>query len=212
MKNIQFIRREYGENALYEKDMPADPFIQFEQWFNDAFEEKILDFTAMVLATSDEKGLPDARVVLLKGFDHNGFVFFTDYNSKKSIQAEKTGIVALNFYWRELARQVRIKGNIQRIPRQDSENYFASRPRESQISTLASKQSTVVPSRASLETRVKELSNEYQTKEIPCPNHWGGYCVQPFEFEFFQGRDNRLSDRIRYVKSNDHWKMERLSP
>ena len=212
MKKIPSIRREYGNVELRKKNLLPDPFAQFELWFEDAMAADILDVTAMVLATVDEKGLPDARVVLLKEFDEQGFVFFTDYDSPKSIQAEKSGVVALNFHWPALARQVRIKGGIVRVSRQDSERYFSSRPRESQISTLISKQSHVIASREELENHFKETAQAYTGKEIPCPEHWGGYCVIPLEFEFFQGRDNRLNDRIRYLKLNNHWQIERLSP
>jgi pyridoxamine 5'-phosphate oxidase len=149
---------------------------------------------------------------LLKEFDRNGFVFFTHYNSPKAIQAEKTGVVALNFHWPLFSRQIRIKGKISRISTEESEKYFLSRPKESQINTLASKQSTVIPNRESFEKHIQELTAEYKNKEIHCPAHWGGYRVIPFEFEFFQGRDFRLNDRFRYSKTGEQWKIERLSP
>lgn len=212
MKNILSIRREYGDKELLEKNIKNDPFKQFEHWLQEAVDAKILDPTAMVLATIDNKGMPDARVVLLKGFDNNGFTFFTNYTSPKSIQAESHGFVALNFYWPELARQIRIKGAIKRIPREETEAYFSSRPRDSQIAAYISKQSTVISSREELEKRFIEVTKEYHSKEIPCPKEWGGYRVSPLEFEFFQGRDNRLNDRIRYLKVDHDWKIERLAP
>jgi len=212
MKKIESIRREYGKTELLEKNMSPDPISQFDIWLKEVLEEKLLDPTAMVLATVDERGFPDTRVVLLKGFDHNGFVFFTDYQSPKAIQAEKNGTVALNFHWREFARQVRIRGQIKRISRHESEMYFSSRPRESQISAVTSNQSAIIASRSELEKHVTEVAKQYHEKNIPCPDNWGGYSVIPFEFEFFQGRDDRLNDRIRYLKLNNHWKMERLSP
>lgn len=212
MKDIKSIRREYGKYELLESSLSPNPFHQFEVWLNEALEQGVLDATAMVLATTDEKGFPDARVVLLKEFDQHGFVFFTHYNSPKAIQAEKTGVVALNFHWPLFSRQIRIKGQIARISTAESETYFLSRPKESQLSTLASKQSTVIPSRKALEQHIKEVAAAYATKEIHCPANWGGYRVTPFEFEFFQGRDFRLNDRIRYLKVNDQWKIERLSP
>jgi pyridoxamine 5'-phosphate oxidase len=212
MKKVDTLRREYGQQELREQAVSKDPFTQFAVWFEDAIREKSLDANAMVLSTVDDKGLPDSRVVLLKGFeDHHGFIFFTDYTSPKSHQAEKSGVVALNFYWREFARQVRIRGHIKRVSRQESELYFASRPRDSQISTAASHQSEVIQRDAFLK-RVDEMKAEYQSQDVPCPENWGGYSVVPFEFEFFQGRDNRLNDRLRYQKINDHWKIERLSP
>ncbi len=212
MKEIQFIRREYGKRALLETEMPAEPFTMFESWLKEALEENILDCTAMVLATADENGNPDARVVLLKDFDEHGFVFFTQYTSPKAIQAESRGKVSLNFYWRELSRQVRIKGRIERVSREESEAYFATRPRMSRISSLSTHQSAVIGSREELEKHVKELTDKYEDKEIPCPEYWGGYRVMPYEMEFFQGRDSRLSDRIRYRCVDNKWVIERLSP
>ncbi|EKD53665.1 MAG: hypothetical protein ACD_60C00162G0020 [uncultured bacterium] len=212
MKPFQPARREYGGRALEEKNMFSDPFQQFDQWMKDIFAMKTPDPTAMVLATVDEKGYPDTRVVLLKEFNQLGFVFYTCYKSPKALQAEAIGVVALNFYWPELARQVRIRGNIERISREESEKYFSSRPRDSQIATTASLQSTILANREELEARVNKARAEWGEKPVPCPAEWGGYRVVPFEFEFFQGRDNRLNDRIRYLKSGQAWEMERLSP
>lgn len=212
MKDIKSIRREYGKKYLNENNISPDPFVQFEHWLEEALENNILDATAMVVSTTDENSWPDARVVLLKEFNSKGFVFFTHYDSPKALQAEKTGVVALNFHWPLFSRQVRIRGRIARISREESEKYFLSRPKESQISTLASKQSSVIPSRESFEKHIEEIRAEYQHKEIHCPPNWGGYRVTPFEFEFFQGQDFRLNDRIRYSLVGDKWKIERLSP
>ncbi|EKD54210.1 MAG: hypothetical protein ACD_60C00114G0003 [uncultured bacterium] len=211
MKDLQSIRREYGDHELQEKTMSSDPFQQFETWLKEALEIKSLDPTAMVLSTVDHDGMPDSRVVLLKEFNHDGFIFYTHYKSPKALQAENK-IVALNFHWLELARQIRMRGSIIRISREKSETYFLSRPRESQIAACASKQSAVIASRAELESRMQKIAKQYEGKQVPCPTDWGGYRVIPFEFEFFQGRDNRMNDRIRYLKQNDHWKMDRLSP
>jgi pyridoxamine 5'-phosphate oxidase len=185
---------------------------QFEKWLDEALNVGMLDASAMVLATADEKGWPETRVVLLKSFDQTGFVFFTHYDSPKAKQAEKVGVVALNFYWRELSKQIRIRGQIERVSREESESYFSSRPRGSQISTLASHQSEVITNRDVLEKSIQQLTEQHQGKDIPCPTYWGGYRVIPFEFEFFQGRDNRLNDRIRYRLIGGKWKIDRLSP
>ena len=212
MIDIKSIRRKYGNQPLNEEGISADPFALFGLWLKEALEKDILDATAMVLATADEHGHPDARVVLLKEFDQNGFVFFTNYNSPKAKQAEKTGAVALNFHWPLFARQIRIKGTISRVSPADSETYFLSRPRESQLITLASKQSSVIENRDTFAKRIQELSEQHQDQVMHCPPHWGGYRVVPIEFEFYQGGDFRFNDRIRYLKINDRWKIERLSP
>ena len=166
MKNIKSIRREYGNSHLSEKNISVDPFAQFENWLSEALDNNILDATSMVLATADKNGIPDARVVLLKEFDHRGFVFFTHYDSPKATQAETSGMVALNFHWPLFSRQVRIKGKIARISQAESEAYFLSRPRESQISTLASQQSSIISSREEFERRIQKLTEEYQGKKF----------------------------------------------
>jgi pyridoxamine 5'-phosphate oxidase len=212
MNKLNSTRREYGQRELRKNQVSSDPYQQFTVWFEEAIAVVALDPNAMVFATIDEKGFPDARVVLLKGMDSQGFVFFTHYSSPKGMQVAQNNHVALNFYWRELARQVRIKGLIEKISRQESDVYFHSRPRQSQICTVASHQSEVVANRKVLDTLVQTIENQYKDKDIPCPNTWGGYRVIPLEFEFFQGRDNRLNDRIRYLKVDNNWHIDRLSP
>ncbi|MBV9575841.1 MAG: pyridoxamine 5'-phosphate oxidase [Gammaproteobacteria bacterium] len=212
MKDLQQHRREYGKRELREKSISPDPFVQFEAWLTEALESDILDPTAMVLATVDHQDMPDTRIVLLKQFDHHGLVFYTHYESPKAKQAENTGKVALNFYWSSLAKQIRIRGTIERIAREDSAAYFASRSRESQICAVASQQSTSVANREELERRVKATTAHYADQAVTCPANWGGYRVIPLEFEFFQGRDNRLHDRIHYLKVNQQWEMSRLAP
>jgi len=212
MKKIQSTRREYGDKELTDEEITVNPFTLFNTWLNQAIESGMLDASAMVLATVDENSKPDSRVVLLKDIDEQGFIFFTHYDSPKAAQAENSGTVALNFYWRELSKQIRIRGHIERISREASETYFASRPRGSQISTLASNQSTVIKNRDDLVKTVAQLTEEYQEQNIPCPSYWGGYRVVPFEFEFFLGRDNRLNDRVRYRLEDKQWLIERLSP
>lgn len=212
MKDIPIQRREYGNQALDKASVSPNPFIQFERWLKDAAAIIDMDPNAMVLATVDDQGAPDTRVVLLKEFNTDGFVFFTNYNSPKSIQAEKSGHAALNFYWAPLARQVRIKGTIVKTSAVESDAYFASRPRDSQLSAHASEQSAVISSRAELENKLNEIAKKYEHHPVPRPAHWGGFRVIPSEFEFFQGRDNRLNDRIRYQKINNEWKIDLLSP
>lgn len=212
MKKIQSIRRQYGNSYLRKVNISTDPFQQFQSWLNEILAADIIDPTAMVLATVDQDGLPDTRIVLLKEFNHEGFVFYTHYDSPKAMQIAHHDKVALNFYWREFSRQIRIRGDVTFTSREESEEYFSSRPRESQIGAIASKQSSVISDRETLELKVKNLTEQYENKEIICPKTWGGYRVVPFEFEFFQGCDNRLNDRIRYTKIQNEWKIDRLSP
>ncbi|HEX4045599.1 MAG TPA: pyridoxamine 5'-phosphate oxidase [Gammaproteobacteria bacterium] len=204
--------RQYGTDRLAEDRLAPDPLNQFNQWLAEATQSSTLDPTAMVLATVDEQGLPEARVVLLKQVTEEGFVFFTHYTSPKARQAESSGVVALNFYWPALARQVRIKGQIKRLTREASVAYFATRPRESQISTAASQQSAVISDRSEWEQRMQAIATQYADQPIPCPDYWGGYCVVPYEFEFFQGRDARINDRLRYRLIKQQWQIDRLSP
>lgn len=212
MKKLDSTRREYGQRALRKEQVSSDPFELFADWFKEVLNVVKLDPTAMVLATTDLQGNPDTRVVLLKEFNAQGFVFFSHYTSPKAQQVAHNTNVALNFYWHELSRQVRVKGHIEKVSRQESVTYFASRPRQSQICTVSSHQSEVIGSRTELEKHVQEIADQYQGKPIPCPESWGGFRVIPTEFEFFQGRDNRLNDRIRFLKINGHWQIDRLSP
>ena len=212
MKNMKEMRREYGKNDLLESQVNADPFEQFNIFLNRALTENLIDANYMVISTVSTAGFPDSRVVLLKEYNNAGFVFFTDYTSQKALDIESNNKVALNFYWAALATQVRIKGIADKTSVTESQQYFASRPRESQLVTVASEQSHVLANREVLESKVKELSLQFADKEIPCPITWGGYRVIPFEFEFFQGRDNRMNDRIRYLLLDGQWKIERLSP
>lgn len=194
-------------------ELANDPYIQFDRWYQE--EKKTgYDPSPMVVATVDEEGLPDTRVVLLKEYSQKGYVFYTHYNSPKGKQAENVGVVALNFYWPKSNRQIRIKGNIKRISREDSEKYFASRPRESQINTQASTQSAVLKDKNELLGKISTIVRDFAGKEIPCPKLWGGYCVTPYEYEFFQSENYRLNDRVRYRKyeKDGTWIKEELSP
>lgn len=204
-------RREYGERSLKEEDLADSPFTQFEQWFSDALTEKVVDPTAMVLSTVDAQGFPNSRVVLLKGLEDEAFVFYTNYESTKSAELKNTPHAALNFYWPSLARQVRIRGSVQRVNRAVSEAYFSSRSVMSQCSAVVSPQSRVIASREELLREAEQLMVEQHSKPITCPHYWGGFSVVAEEIEFWQGRDHRLHDRILYSKKNLVWSKSRLA-
>ena len=210
--NLSNIRREYGQLSLSEENIHLCPFVQFKQWFSDVLNTEKNDPTSMVLSTVDSQGHPDSRVVLLKGIDNEAFVFYTNYQSKKSLQIQHNPHVALNFYWPSLARQVRIRGKIDKISSAESDAYFASRPFASQCSTIISRQSSAIDSRAELEHALNELIANSQQETIMRPIHWGGYQVMPDEIEFWQGRDSRLHDRIHYYHEQGQWRHRRLAP
>ena len=213
MSSIADIRKEYKQHSLNENEVAADPITQFEKWWNQAMDSEINEVNAMTLATANLQAHPSARIVLLKGFDEKGFVFFTNYNSNKGIQLEENPFAALVFFWKELERQVRIEGTITKVDTAESDNYFKSRPRESKIGAWASAQSSVVSSRAELEKTVSEIETKYKDQDIPRPPHWGGYRVSPQLIEFWQGRPGRLHDRIRYTKDDEsNWAIDRLAP
>lgn len=209
---ISKMRRNYTRDGLLEEDVAKNAIEQFSTWFTETKTSKILEPNAMTLATSDKSGLATARIVLLKSFDENGFIFFTNYESRKGKEIAETKKGTLLFFWDILERQVRIEGKIKKIPREDSETYFHSRPFESQIGALASNQSYVLKSREDLEKKFNELLEKYKGKVVPMPKHWGGYILEPSKIEFWQGRASRLHDRILYTKKNKTWKIERLSP
>lgn len=202
-----------GFPELNERDVDPNPFKQFEEWFRQAESAVPILPNAMMLATATGDGRPSARVVLLKGFDERGFVFYTNYESQKGTELDENPVAALCFYWAELGRQVRITGAVSLTSREESETYFQTRPIDSQLGAWVSKQSDVIGSRAVLEQKMKELVNEYRGKRIPLPPYWGGYRVAPFLFEFWQNRASRLHDRIRYRRLSDSdWAIERLAP
>lgn len=211
LKTLADIRRDYGELRLDEADIASCPIQQFQLWFSDVLQTETADPTAMVLSTLDSEGHPDSRVVLLKGIEDGSFVFYTNYNSAKSKQMQANPAVALNFYWPSLARQVRIRGDVEKIDTQQSDDYFSSRPIASQWSALISKQSTEIASRAELEAALEALRNKNQ-QPVVRPEYWGGYRVTPREMEFWQGRDNRLHDRIHYSRQLKGWLIRRLAP
>ena len=208
------IRREYTGGGLRRADLDANPIAQFQKWFaqaETALAKNQLDVNAATLATADKNGIPSARVVLLKGLDERGFTFFTNYDSRKGRELAENPNAALVFYWQELERQVCIAGPVGKISRAESEKYFKSRPRGSQLAALASNQSEIIPERAALETKWHELEEKFPN-EIPLPPNWGGFILSPKRIEFWQGRASRLHDRFQYTKSDNSWKLERLAP
>jgi len=207
------LRKEYSSAYLNEEDISVDPFKQFELWMHQAVEAQILEPHAMNVCTVSAEGKPSSRIVLLRGFDHKGFVFYTNYNSHKGNDLEKNNHVCLNFFWSELERQVRIEGIISKVDEQTSIDYFNSRPRESRIGAWASEQSTIIESRKVVEDAFAFYTNKFKdTPIIPKPPHWGGYLVKPSNIEFWQGRPSRLHDRLKFTRNNNDWKIERLTP
>ncbi|MCH9030574.1 MAG: pyridoxamine 5'-phosphate oxidase [Bacteroidetes bacterium] len=210
--SLKNIKRDYKHSELSKTSVNKDPFVQFNNWFNEIVNAKIIDPSAMVLATVAEANMPSARIVLLKEVDVKGFVFFTNYLSRKAKDLETNPNASLLFYWKEMDRQLRIEGIIEKVKTKISEDYFHTRPRESQISAWVSKQSSIVPDRNFLDKKYDELDEEFGNDEIPLPDYWGGYRLIPEYFEFWQGRESRLHDRICYRKEKGNWKIFRLAP
>jgi pyridoxamine 5'-phosphate oxidase len=209
--NIADLRQEYMRAGLAEGDAHADPLLQFERWFKDALAAQLPLANAMTLATVTAEGAPDARVVLLKGVEGGGFVFYTNYESRKGRQLAVRPEACLVFLWTQLERQVRIEGSVEKVPSSDSDGYFSSRPLGARLSARASAQSSVVTGREFLENAVKEEKSRHG-ENPPRPAHWGGYRVMPSRIEFWQGRENRLHDRLLYTLARGAWKIERLAP
>ncbi len=204
---------EYRMPALVESQIDPDPIKQFAKWYEEAEAAGVKLPNAMTLATATKDGEPSARMVLLKGFDDGGFVFFTNYESRKGRELDENPRAALVFYWSEFDRQVRISGGIEKVSRAESEDYFHTRPVDSQLSAWASNQSRVISSREALEEKMRELMAQYEGGEVPLPPHWGGYRLAPASIEFWQNRPGRLHDRLRYtLQQNGEWLIERLSP
>ena len=210
--SIANIRTDYSLRGLHENELDFNPLKQFQKWFDEVLKSGLYEPNAMYLST-ESSARPTGRIVLLKGLDEVGFVFFTNYLSKKGREIESNPQVALTFFWKELERQVRIEGSIEKTSAADSDNYFASRPRGSQIGAWVSAQSEVIQGREFLEDKQKALEEKYEGQVIPRPPHWGGYRVIPDYMEFWQGRPSRLHDRLAYTKIEDGvWKIDRLSP
>lgn len=211
--DIAELRQEYRQAKLTKKTLNPDPFLQFEQWMGEAMKAELREPNAMSLATADAKGSPSIRTVLLKYYDREGFVFFTNYESRKSREIWENPRVALLFPWLDLERQVVIMGYAERISTTESMKYFATRPRGSQLGAWASSQSSMITSRKLLRMKFEEIKNKFQHGEVPLPSFWGGFRVVPERFEFWQGRPNRLHDRFEFTLLEDRsWSIQRLEP
>ncbi len=215
MDNEQYqkeLQQKYSSELLNEETVSRNPFTQFIRWYDESVNSGIPDANAMVIATATKSGIPSVRTVLLKGYDETGFVFYTNYESAKAKELAENPNAALLFLWKELARQIRISGKVEKTTTEESEEYFRSRPAGHQLSAWASGQSSIIPNREFLVKRYNKLLKQYEGKEIPLPSFWGGYRVIPNEFEFWQGRESRLHDRICYSFSNNLWTITRKSP
>ena len=211
--NLALMRKEYSEKPLHKEALHVNPFKQFEVWFNNAIETQIIEANAMSLATVDSLGRPSIRTVLLKLYDEQGFVFFSNYQSHKAKDIANNPNVALHFAWLDLQRQLRIEGEVEKVSTAESLAYFLSRPRGSQLGAWASNQSEIVSSRSLLESKFFELKQKFAKGEVPLPNFWGGYRVKPRRFEFWQGGKDRLHDRFAYEKNaQNEWEINRLAP
>ncbi|MFC4257463.1 pyridoxamine 5'-phosphate oxidase [Marinobacter lacisalsi] len=210
--DIGDMRRDFESEGLDREQLDSDPVRQFEHWFNDAREAGILEPNAMSLATTGADQQPDLRTVLLKYFDHQGFVFYTNYGSRKAAELEENPRAALLFPWIGLNRQVIVQGEVTRVSKAESLRYFASRPRGSQLGAWVSEQSRVISSRGLLEQKVAEIKRKFGDGDVPLPSFWGGYRVVPQRIEFWQGRPSRLHDRFEYLRSHDGWTIQRLQP
>ena len=210
--DISRLRVEYRLKTLSESDVAAHPLTQFVTWLNEAISAKVNEPNAMALATATPDGTPSARIVLLKGIDAEGLVFFTNYQSRKAQQLEQNPRAALCLFWPELERQIRVEGTVSRTSDRESEEYFNTRPPEARLGSAASPQSQVIPSREFLEERVVELLERYPGGDVPRPPHWGGYRLKPQQMEFWQGGPGRVHDRIEYIRENDTWTIRRLAP
>jgi pyridoxamine 5'-phosphate oxidase len=209
---IRYRRVQYETAGLDVDDVDPDPVVQWQRWHADAFEAGVAEPNAMTLGTVDADGTPDARLVLVRGAEERGFEFFTNYNSVKSRQLEALGAASAVFSWLDLHRQVRVRGSVERLDAESSDEYFATRPRESQIGAWASPQSEVIADRTELERLVAAVEERFAASDVPRPPHWGGWLLHPDVFEFWQGRPSRLHDRIRYRRVGGAWEITRLAP
>ncbi len=213
MKKIADIRKEYMLHSFLETDAAADPFTQFSAWWEAALRSQVEEVNACTLATASPEGIPSARIVLLKGYDENGFVFFTNYESSKGRALTANPRACMVFFWKELERQVKIEGTATRLSDAENDDYYFSRPVGSQIGAWASPQSRVIESRRVIEDQVQRLEEKFAAQPITRPPHWGGFRIRPSLMEFWQGRPSRLHDRLQYRRlENDSWILERLAP
>lgn len=210
--DLQNMRRNYQRFSLGTSELDNNPLTQFKIWLNEAVIEGFYDANAMVLSTVDPVGQPQSRVVLLKEVDENGLIFYTNYESDKGQQISSNPLVSVTFWWDKMERQIRVCGRVEKVSRQHTESYYNSRPRESRLGALASKQSVPIDSYSELESNYTYLENKYVDQEIPCPEYWGGYRIIPTKYEFWQGRPSRLHDRIVYKNENQQWRKFRLNP
>lgn len=210
---VQQNRRDFSNAPLEESDAPESPFRLFEKWFDNVLKAEITDPYAFTLATASADGMPSARVVYMRDISEKGLTCFTNYKSRKGGHLAENPFFCANFYWEDLARQVRFEGNVEKVPEFISDEYFASRPRESQIGAWASDQSSGLPSRKALEEKLEALKAKFDGDSVPRPPHWGGYLLVPTKVEFWQGRESRLHDRLEYTREGDaKWNLQRLSP
>lgn len=210
--SIADIRKDYQLKSLSEHEVDENPFIQFSVWWNEAVQSDIIEVNAMTLSTVTATGKPSSRIVLLKGYDEQGFVFFTNYSSDKGQQISQNHFAALLFFWKELERQIRIEGVVSKVSDEESDAYFNSRPLGSRLGAWASPQSQKIADREVLNKELMKFTEQFDQENIPRPAHWGGYRVKPTKIEFWQGRSNRLHDRILYEQVNENWQISRLAP
>ena len=213
-KDLSNYRKSYEKGALLKSNVPENPLELFQKWFYEIDNSDSMDESnAMTISTIGKDGFPKNRVVLMKRYTYEGFIFYTNYLSEKGMAIEENPNVCISFFWNQSERQIIIKGRAEKIAENLSDGYFETRPKGSQLSALVSQQSSIINNRSYLDNKLKELENEFEGKEVPRPNYWGGYLVRPIEIEFWQGRSNRLHDRIRYQLQEDYnWKIDRLSP
>jgi pyridoxamine 5'-phosphate oxidase len=209
---INTLRHDFLKQTLDEKDINKNPVSQFEKWFKEAIDSKVNEPNAMSVSTVNKEGKPSSRIVLLRNFNETGFVFYTNYKSRKGEEANENVHAALLFFWPELERQVRIEGVLKKQTSEQSDLYFNARPRGSKLGAWTSEQSKVIASRKILDEEYERLSKKYPDENVPRPPHWGGYVLQPLNIEFWQGRPSRLHDRILFTKENNNWRIERLAP
>lgn len=213
MSNLYEVRKDYGLKGLNEDDIDQNPLVQFDSWFQEASKTEGDEVNAFTLSTIGEDGLPEGRVVLLKLFDENGFIFFTNYNSRKAQDIASNPFASMTFYWKSKEQQIRVKGGIKKISPEQSDDYYHTRPVGSRVGAWASPQSTEIQDRSVLEEKYREAEQRFDAEEsIARPDFWGGYIIEPIRIEFWQGRSSRLHDRLVYVKQEQEWKVSRLAP